>query len=229
MNALNNPERALASVTRELLRMSQLAETMMGYIPTLLEHYQPDVVQQIKVTEKQINSAHTAIKLYIADLNSGSLSVDEARRGIDLTSMAINIERVGDIIAKDLIERIEEKHEKRRVFSKAGFREISNLHARVMVNLQLSLNILLSEDLASAKQLVIEKTHIGALERETRARHLHRLMQGTPESIATSDLHLEVVRSLKEINSLYTAVAYPILSKCGALLDTRIAHAADPA
>lgn len=227
-NALGNPERALASVTRELLRMSQQAETMMGYIPGLLERFQPEVLQQIRATEKHINEAHTAIKLYIAELNSGVLSVEEARRGIELTSMAINIERVGDIIAKDLIDRIEEKHEKRREFSIEGLREISVLHARVMVNLQLSLNVLLSEDLESAKQLVIEKTRIGQLERETRARHLHRLMKGTPESIATSDLHLELVRSLKEINSLYTAVAYPILSKNGALLDTRIAEAVQP-
>jgi len=80
-----------------------------------------------------------------------------------------------------------------------------------MTNIQLSLNVLLSEDLGSAKQLAIEKTQIGKLERETRARHLHRLMQGTPQSIATSDMHLEVVRALKEINSLYLAVAYPIL------------------
>jgi phosphate:Na+ symporter len=226
-NALDHPERALASVTRELLRMSQQAESVMGQIPSLLEQFQPEVIQQIKATEKQINDAHTAIKLYIAELNSGRLSVEEARRGIELTSMAINIERVGDILAKDLLERIEEKHQKRREFSPAGFREISVLHARVMVNLQLSLNVLLSEDLASAKQLVVEKTRIGILERETRARHLHRLMKGTPESIATSDLHLEVVRALKEINSLYTAVAYPILSKSGALLDTRIAYAVE--
>lgn len=129
---------------------------------------------------------------------------------------------MGDIIAKDLLERIEKQHEKRRVFSKAGFHEISALHARVMTNIQLSLNVLLSGDLASAKQLVIEKTKIGNLEREIRARHLHRLMKSAPESIATSDLHLEVVRALKEINSLYTVVAYPILSKSGALLDTRI-------
>jgi len=221
-NALDNPDRALPSVTREVLRMSQLAESMIREIPGLFEHYQPGVMQQISSAEKKINQAHTDIKLYIAELNSGKLTVAQARRGIELTSMAINIERVGDIIAKDLLERIEEQHEKGREFSTAGFREISALHTRVMTNLQLSLNVLLSEDLTSAKQLVIEKTKIGALERETRARHLHRLMKGAPESIATSDLHLEVVRALKEINSLYTAVAYPILSKSGALLDTRI-------
>ena len=222
-NALDNPDRALPSVTREVLRMSQLAESMISEIPGLFESYQPDIFQQIRSTEKQINRAHTDIKLYIAELNSGKLSVDQARRGIELTSMAINIERVGDIVAKDLLERIEDQHEKRREFSTAGFSEISALHTRVMTNVQLSLNVLLSEDLASAKQLLIEKTQIGILERETRARHLHRLMKGAPASIATSNLHLEVVRALKEINSLYTAVAYPILSKSGALLDTRIA------
>jgi len=219
---LNRPELALTSVTRELLRMSQLVETMAGPLLDLFTTSQPDQVEHIRTMDKHVNEAHTEIKLYIAELNGGQLSSDEARRGVELTSMAINLERVGDIIAKDLLPRVDEKHNKRQEFSQAGWREISVLHARVITNMQLALNVLVSEDLESAKQLVLEKTRMGKLERETRNRHLGRLMKGTPESIATSDLHLEVVRALKEINSLYTAVAYPILSKYGVLLDNRI-------
>lgn len=223
---LGKPEMALASVTRELLRMSQLVEVMAAPLLDLFTTAQPQQIERIRAMDKQVNDAHTSIMLYIAKLNRGALTEEDAQRGVELTSMAINMERVGDVIAKDLLSRIDEKHNGQQEFSVAGWREISVLHARVMTNMQLALNVLVSEDLESAKELVIEKTRMGKLERETRSRHLNRLMQGTPESIATSNLHLEVVRALKEISSLYTAVAYPILSRSGALLDTRIAKTA---
>ena len=64
------------------------------------------------------------------------------------------------------------------------------------------------------------------LERESHDRHLKRLQSGTPQSIDTSDLHLEVVRALKEINSLLASVAYPLLTESGDLLESRLAKVA---
>ena len=53
-------------------------------------------------------------------------------------------------------------------------------------------------------------------------RHLRRLQAGLVESIESSDVHLEMVRALKEINSLLATVAYPILSEHGLLRDTTV-------
>jgi phosphate:Na+ symporter len=52
--------------------------------------------------------------------------------------------------------------------------------------------------------------------------HLQRLRRGTPESIETSGLHLDVIRDLKRINSHLTSVAYPILDAAGELARTRL-------
>ena len=47
-------------------------------------------------------------------------------------------------------------------------------------------------------------------------------MSEAVESIETSNLHLETVRALKTINSLFASVAYPILKESGDLLDSRL-------
>ena len=60
------------------------------------------------------------------------------------------------------------------------------------------------------------------LERESHDRHLRRLQAGLVESIETSDVHLELVRALKEINSLLATVAYPILNEHGLLSESRL-------
>jgi len=48
------------------------------------------------------------------------------------------------------------------------------------------------------------------------------LQNGGADSIETSNIHLETLRALKTINSLFASVAYPILRASGDLLDSRL-------
>jgi hypothetical protein len=141
------------------------------------------------------------------------MSQDEARRGIELTDLAINLEHAGDIIAKNLLVLAEEKSDKRLSFSREGWSELTALHDRVLANMQIAMNVLVSGDLEAARQLVVEKERMRKLERDSHERHLKRLQSGTVQSIETSDIHLEAVRALKEFNSLLVSVAYPILTR----------------
>ena len=84
-------------------------------------------------------------------------------------------------------------------------------HHRVVDNLHLALNVLMSEDRAAAKLLLEEKASLGHAGRASAAEHLARLREGAQQSIATSDLHLDTIRALKTINSLLASVAYPVL------------------
>ena len=220
------PRLALASVTRELLRMGELIQRMYVPIIELYEKGGKEQIARLRKLDQEVNDAHTGIKLYVAQVNAGGLSPGEAQRGMELTDVAINLEHIGDIIAKTLLVLAEERSAKKLRFSDEGWEELSALHERVMVNLQLALNVLISNDVASARQLVAEKEHVRAMERESHERHLHRLQAGKIESIETSDLHLETLRALKEINSLLVTVAYPLLTQTGDLLSSRLARSA---
>lgn len=222
-NVLTNPGMALASATRELLRMSEQIELMLSPVMELFVSTNAHAAARIKEIEKEVNEAQTDIKLYLAEMNQGQLSPDQARRSMDLTGIAISLERVGDIITKDLLRLTGEMRKKKLTFSSLGWNELTRLHARVLANMQLSLNVLVSEDVDSARQLVEEKEYVRALKAESHDAHLARLGQGTAQSIATSDIHLETVRALKEINSRFITFAYPILKKSGLLLDSRLA------
>jgi len=221
-NVLTNPGLALASATRELLRTSEQIELMLSPIMELFVTTDTNAAARIKEVEHEVNEAQTGIKLYLAEMNQGQLTPDQAKRSMDLTGIAINLERVGDIITKDLLRLSAKMRKKKLTFSSDGWNELTRLHARVLANLQLSLNVLVSEDVDSARQLVEEKEFMRTLEEQSHDAHLARLGQGTPQSIATSDIHLETIRALKEINSRFITTAYPILKKSGLLLDSRL-------
>lgn len=223
---IENPGLALASATRELLRMGETVELMLAPVMDLIDGGKVDRAAEVRALDQEVNKAHTGIKLYIARINRGELSEAEARRGMDLTAFAINLEHAGDIVAKSILPLVSEIAEHRLRFSPQGWAEIGALHGRVMANLQLALNVLVSGDLDSARQLVREKEQMRQLERESHDRHLRRLQAGLVESIESSDVHLELVRAFKEINSLLATVAYPILSEHGLLSESRLRKSA---
>ncbi|MCA0277916.1 MAG: Na/Pi cotransporter family protein [Proteobacteria bacterium] len=220
------PSVALASATREVLRMAETVEIMLRPVMELFDSGDKARVAQLRRLDEEVNRAHTDIKLYIAEVNRGTMSQDEARRGIELTDLAINLEHAGDIIAKNLLVLAEEKSDKRLSFSGEGWSELTALHDRVLANMQIAMNVLVSGDLEAARQLVVEKERMRKLERDSHERHLKRLQSGTVQSIETSDIHLEAVRALKEFNSLLVSVAYPILTESGDLLESRLTKTA---
>ena len=214
---LENPELALASATRELLRMSEQVEVMFNPLMDFFDAATPEQIKKIRGMDEAINQAHTEIKLYLAKLNQQQLSKDQSKRSMELMNFAISMERAGDIICKDLLRLCEVKHDRKLQFSEAGRKEIANLHARVATNMQMALNVLISEDLESAKQLLLEKEAMRDLQQDSHDNHMKRLSKGYSESIDSSDIHLEVIRGIKEINSRFISFSYPILSRYGVL------------
>lgn len=219
------PRLALASATRELLRMGEEVEIMARPVMMMLESGSFEDIQRLQQMDASVNTIHSEVKLYIAELNRGELTSEEAERSLELASFAINLERAGDLVSKNLLERARELRENKISFSREGQRELESMHDRVLANMQLALNVLVSSDVASARELIAEKDRMRLLEKECHDRHLDRLKSRTPESIESSNAHMEVVRSLKEINSLFATVAVPILAREGQLRESRLVPA----
>lgn len=219
-DVVNTPSLALASATRELLRMAELVERMLSPLMDIYESGDADRMRQVRALEEAVDAAQEDIKLYLARIEYRG--DEQIERGQQLSNFAINLEYVGDIINRTLLRLAKARQEEGLVFSPEGWRELNDLHHRVMTNMQLALNVLVSQDRESARQLLNEKDEMRDAERESYGRHLHRLRSGSIQSIGTSNIHLETVRALKTINSLFAGIAYPILANAGELLDSRL-------
>ncbi len=205
---ITQPTLALASAKRELLRMADIVERMLEPIMELYQTANPDKIRDIKQLEQAVDAAQSDIKLYLSRIHYPSADGPESLRGRELAQFAINLEYVGDAIVTTLVRLAETRSEQNVKFSAAGWRELNDLHRRVVENLHLALNVLMSEDRASAELLLEHNVSLGHAGRASATEHLGRLRDGGPLSIATSNIHLETVRALKTINSLLASVAY---------------------
>jgi len=224
---LDRPGIALGSATREVMRLADMVEIMLR--ETLLA-FGPDGEkrrQAVKGLDDPVDRLQEEIKLYLTRLTRNPLWEEDSRRAFDLILFTTNLEHIGDIIDKSLLELAAKKSRLHLAFSPEGWAEIQTLHSRVVDQMRLAMTVFVTRDLKMARQLVLEKDNIRLAERDATESHLRRLREGTIASIETSALHLDILRDLKRINAHITSVAYPILEASGELRESRLRVAAE--
>ncbi len=216
-SAINTPAVALSCAARETLRMGDIIDAMLHESMQALLTDDRELVDTIRSKDDAVDSLHEAIKLYVVKVTRSRLEEAESRRAMEILSLAINLEHIGDIIDKNLLELANKKIKHQLEFSEEGGHELQEFHRIVADNLKLAMAVFLSGDVNSARQLLAEKTRIRELEFSAAENHMARLKEGRIESIETSSLHLDVLRDLKRIHSHICAAAYPALEAAGQL------------
>ncbi len=210
-SVLASPPVAFAQATREALRMADLVQGMLRDTIRAFEGHDPQLVQRIEETDDQVDRLDREIKLFLTKLSRAGLTEAQARRELELIAFVTDLEAVGDIIDKNLMELAKKKLKRGLAFSDQGWREIVDFHQKVCENFELAVSAFATRDPELARKLLRHKTRLGEIERELNAAHIDRLHRGLRESIETSSIHLDLLSNLQRINSHITNVAYPIL------------------
>ncbi|WP_338077710.1 Na/Pi cotransporter family protein [Cereibacter azotoformans] len=219
---LETPAMALAVAARETLRVGDIVGEMLDRSRQALIANDELAALEVSRLEPDIDRLSEAIKLYITRLSRAELDEADVRRANEITSFAINLEHMGDIIEAGLADAAMKKIRKRLAFSPEGAAELADVHDRTIANLRLAQAVFLGRDADLARQLVESKIEIRRLEAVSAERHLGRLRAGRPEAMETSTIHLDLLRDLKRLNAHVTSVAHPILTEIGALRESRM-------
>ena len=221
-NVLDTPAEALGCAARETLNLGDRVADMLRQTMEVFEKDDSRLVKVVENADDAVDRLHEVIKLYLIQASRAELSEEEGRRYVEILSFTMNLEHVGDIVDKNLMELAAKKIKNRYAFSPEGLAELKAFHSLVIENLRLALNVFTTRDLALARRLIAEKTAMREAETKAAESHFARLREGRPESIETSSIHMDVIRDLKRINGHLTSVAYPILETAGELADTRL-------
>jgi phosphate:Na+ symporter len=220
--AFTTPPAALACVSRETLRISDIIQKMMRLTLEAFRTNNPRLVQEARDLEIVVDSLYEAIKNYLARLSTQSLDKGEGRRYMQILTFSTNLEHIGDIIDKNLLDMATQKIRNQDNFSREGLAEISNLHAKVLDSIVLAQNVFMTGDVNMARKLFEDKSVLRGEEMNAAESHFKRLSEGVAETIATSSLHLDILRDLRRINSYISLIAYPILEDAKVLKPTRL-------
>jgi phosphate:Na+ symporter len=221
-SAVATPSLAISCAAREALHQADVVETMMVGMLAVIRNNDLKLAQELRHLDDTVDELYSAIKYYLTKISREALGEEESRRWTDIISFTINMEQIGDIVERILIDVEDKKIKKGRSFSEAGMAEICELHARLVDNLRLGMSVFLNGSIRDAQKLLEEKARFRDLERAYASTHLTRLTGNTVQSIETSSLHIDLISDLKRINSHICSIAYPILDSAGALAPNRL-------
>lgn len=221
-SALATPFLAISCAAREAMHLADVVETMLRGMLVVIKNDDLMLSGNLRKMDDTVDELYSSIKYYLTKISREALAEDESRRWTDIISFTINLEQIGDIIERVLID-IEDKKIKRGLqFSEEGVNEITDLHGRLIDNLRLGMSVFLNSNVRDAQKLLEEKARFRDLEHSYAANHLSRLFENRVQSLETSSLHIDLLSDLKRINSHLCSIAYPILDSAGALAPNRL-------
>jgi phosphate:Na+ symporter len=221
-SALSTPSLAISNAAREALHQADIVETMLIGMLNVIRHNDLRLADELCKLDDTVDRLYSDIKYYLTKISREALGEEESKRWTDIISFTINMEQVGDIIERVIIDIEDKKIKPQRNFSDAGMAEIVELHERLVANLRLGMSVFLNGNVRDAQKLLEEKARFRDLERAYANTHISRLMDRTATSMETSSLHIDLISDLKRINSHICSIAYPILDSAGALAPSRL-------
>jgi phosphate:Na+ symporter len=210
---LDQPALAIGQATREALRMGDVAQSMLRDAMVVLRRDNPELLEEVERRDDQLDYLEREIKRFLTRLGHETMGPELSRKEIALISFIGNLENIGDIVDKNLMELARKKLYQGRKFSEAGEAELMEFHAMVSKNLERAIAAFAAGDHSLAQEVLDQRPLVRQRERELRESHLDRLRQGLAESLETSEIHLDVLTNLKRISSHVTALAISIVEE----------------
>ncbi|MDH3582680.1 MAG: Na/Pi cotransporter family protein [Phycisphaerae bacterium] len=207
---------ALGQSRQEILHMSEIVRRMLSDVWLALKQNDRDLVRRVSERDDQVDLLDAEIKKFltrVVDLENDPEDAAEQMRQLRYTA---ELETIGDIIDKNLVELVLKRIHLDLRFSPEGWEELDDFHRKVTQNMSIAETAFTTRDQQLAQQLLRHKQRLDAYAAELRDRHFRRLNEGLSEALETSAIHLDVLTHLKRINSCLTHVAYAVLHEVDA-------------
>ncbi|MBI5043919.1 MAG: Na/Pi cotransporter family protein [Nitrospirae bacterium] len=211
---LSSPVLAFGQAKRESLRMADIVHEMLSDSIAVFKNDDAEMIDSIEKRDDYVDLLDREIKLYLTRLSNESLTPQQSKMEQDLLAFINDLENIGDVVDKNLMELAKKKIKNGLVFSQDGMKEIEEFHKKILENFEIGASAFVSGDAELAKKLLQNKIALAEMERNLRQAHIQRLHRGLKESIDTSSIHLDVLSNLRRINSYISNVAYPIVEIC---------------
>ena len=208
---LETPAVALGHAMRKTLQMADLVVDMVAKAWTPFTSADLDLIDALETVDDEVDGRYRQIKRYLTQLAQERMTEVQRRQQFAVLLVINDLENIGDIVERNLMELAKKRRRLRVHFSAEGCHEIAQLHELIQQNLNCAIAAFGSQDPTLAHQVLARKLEVRHLEQRFREAHLGRLRMRHAETVATSEIHLDVLTNLKRINAHVTAIAQAVL------------------
>ncbi|HEY5363953.1 MAG TPA: PhoU domain-containing protein, partial [Aestuariivirga sp.] len=217
-----SPAMALANANIELARMGEVLDRMFETALKAMASSSLEMLKQLDGQDTRLNSYQQAIQGYVNDVSQGNLTPDDARRALEVTLYASNLEHAGDIIHLNLSDRIRAKIKEGLKFNTDEKAALAELSLIIHNNIRLAASVIMSRDVAAAQHLIGQKDQFRQLENTMMETHFTASLANKARALRQSALFIDIIRDLHRVNSHVVTAGYPIVEVAGLLRTSRL-------
>ena len=204
-----NPAIAIKLAQTEMLRMIKILSRMLDscFQPFINDEPKQDEVHEhlslidgIDMREEKIDFLEEKITNYLFQVSRAELDTSQAQETFSLISMVNDMESVGDIIHRNLVPLIYKKQALKESFSTEGEKELVAFHNKVAKQMSRLSEAFSELNFEMAQKVLKKDVEYLSLEAEYRQAHLVRVQMEETNSVATHEVHMELMDMLKQIN-----------------------------
>ena len=219
--AISTPSLAIDLSHAEVGRMAKILRRMLRAIihPLLNEeegtdniHKHLTIVEGIEMREEKIDFLHEKITGYLLKIGQEELSEEQTKEVFNLISIVRDMEAIGDIIHRNMFPLIAKKKALSFDFSQEGQKEIAQYHLKIYKQLARLEETFSEHKLKKAEKIVKKEIKYADLQAEFKIHHLERLQENREETIATHEIHMEIMDNLKQISVYVTEIARSVVN-----------------
>lgn len=204
---ISTPDLALSLAKVETLRMGRLVEKMVAIIIRPFLEDDDTVLTDIDNMEKEVDYLETEITDYLAHITQKSVSQARMDEAFQMMHTVTELELIADIVSDTLKDLALKRLEQGCSFSEAGQEEIRDYHSRTQKQLHRALEVFREMNLEKALKVEQKYQKYRLMEMNLRRSHFDRLRQEIPATVASNEIHLELMDLLKRISSHATGIA----------------------
>ena len=202
---LASPEKALASVRKELQREITLVQKILVESLLLVKDYKEWKRQNIIYIEFVVDVLRREIVNFLRKISCQQLSPELSQKLFTYTAMANDIERIGDH-AVILAKLASNKYQAEVSFTEMGKKELEEIEQRATENLRDAVSLIGERNMKKIMNISLREADIDVKVKEARERHLVRYYEGICQAEA-GPIFIEMLIHLERISDLCENVA----------------------
>ncbi|MBA4395130.1 MAG: hypothetical protein C0407_16390, partial [Desulfobacca sp.] len=200
------PSVAIGLAQKETIRISAGTLRMIWYIRRSLETNNPDFLERISHKEWVMDALCKTAVNYLTRVLRQPLNQQEHCYAMSLIRILDSLEKINDIVERDIKYRIENKLSQGIHFSQLGKEELMTLLEVLTREMRMTHKALVQNNALLAEEAITQHPRIVALTLEFRQNHIHRLTEGIKESEESSNVHLELLNSFQQLSEIIRTI-----------------------
>ena len=218
---VETPAIAINLVMAEIATITQLLKRMLDAIivPFTGDPNQPDVshenltlIEGIHMREEKIDFLEEKVSDYLVLVSRQALDSEQAKEVFGLMSVVNDMENIGDIVEERLLPLAQSYMNGKYKFSKEGKEELQEYHLRVIKQVSRLGSFFSKFKRKRIAKIIKKDMKYVEMEREFRKMHMKRVRKEKKESVATHNIHMEIMDMFRLINGYISSLARTLMT-----------------